>query len=48
MSGTDITKQFEAELAEWIGVKYALGYCNGTPEENMRALFDTAREYGKR
>ena len=30
MSGTDITKQFEAEFAEWIGAKHALGYCNGT------------------
>ena len=30
MSGTDITKQFEAEFAEWMGTKYALGCCNGT------------------
>jgi dTDP-4-amino-4,6-dideoxygalactose transaminase len=30
MSGTDITKKFEKEYAEWLGVKYALGYCNGT------------------
>jgi len=30
MSGTDITKQFEAEYAQYIGTKYALGYCNGT------------------
>ncbi len=30
MSGTDITKKFEAEFAEWIGAKHALGYCNGT------------------
>jgi perosamine synthetase len=30
MSGTDITKLFEAEFAEWQGSKYALGTCNGT------------------
>lgn len=30
MSGTDVTKQFEAEYAEWMGCKYALAHCNGT------------------
>lgn len=30
MSGTDITKQFEAEYAKWQGTQFALGYCNGT------------------
>jgi len=35
MSGTDITKQFEREFADWMGMKYALGYCNGT--ESVRA-----------
>ncbi|MFH2116322.1 MAG: DegT/DnrJ/EryC1/StrS family aminotransferase [Spirochaetota bacterium] len=30
MSGTSITKEFEKEMASWLGVKYALGYCNGT------------------
>jgi len=30
MSGTEITKDFEKEYAAWIGVKFALGYCNGT------------------
>jgi perosamine synthetase len=30
MSGTDVTKQFEQECAEWMGTDYALGYCNGT------------------
>jgi len=30
MSGTDITQQFEREFAEWHGVEYALGHCNGT------------------
>lgn len=30
MSGTDITKEFEARYAEWNQVKYALGTCNGT------------------
>jgi len=30
MSGTDITKQFEKEFAEWMGMRYALAYCNGT------------------
>lgn len=30
MSGTDITMQFEKEFAGWMGVKYALGFNNGT------------------
>jgi len=30
MSGTDVTKQFEQEFAEYHGVPYALAYCNGT------------------
>lgn len=30
MSGTDITKRFEKEMAAWLGVEYALGFCNGT------------------
>lgn len=30
MSGTDITKKFEREFAEWLGTKYALGFNNGT------------------
>ena len=30
MSGTDVTRQFEAEFAEWIGLPFALGTCNGT------------------
>jgi len=30
MSGTEITKQFEKEMAAWLGMEYALGYCNGT------------------
>ncbi|NQU10269.1 DegT/DnrJ/EryC1/StrS family aminotransferase [bacterium] len=30
MSGTDVTRQFEQEFAEWIGMKHALGFCNGT------------------
>lgn len=30
MSGTDITKKFEEEYAQWFGVPYALGHCNGT------------------
>lgn len=30
MSGTNITKLFEAEFAAWQGTQYALGYCNGT------------------
>ncbi|MDD5598898.1 MAG: DegT/DnrJ/EryC1/StrS family aminotransferase, partial [Victivallaceae bacterium] len=30
MSQTNITKEFEKEFAAWLGVKYALGYCNGT------------------
>lgn len=30
MSGTDITRQFEAEYAAWQGTKFALAHCNGT------------------
>ncbi len=30
MSGTDVTKEFEKEFAAWMGMEYALGYCNGT------------------
>lgn len=30
MSGSDITKKFEKEFADWMGVKYALGYNSGT------------------
>lgn len=30
MSGTDVTKLFEQEFAAWLGMDYALGYCNGT------------------
>lgn len=37
MSGTDITKQFERECADWLGVQYALGYCNGT--SSLHAAF---------
>jgi len=30
MSGTDVTKQFEKEFAEWQGTRYALGFSSGT------------------
>ncbi|HWL54198.1 MAG TPA: DegT/DnrJ/EryC1/StrS family aminotransferase [Chthoniobacteraceae bacterium] len=30
MSGTGVTMQFEKEFAQWMGVKYALGFNNGT------------------
>jgi perosamine synthetase len=30
MSGTDVTKQFEADFARYLGVEYCLGFCNGT------------------
>jgi dTDP-4-amino-4,6-dideoxygalactose transaminase len=30
MSGTDVTRQFEQEFAEWHGVKHALAHCSGT------------------
>jgi dTDP-4-amino-4,6-dideoxygalactose transaminase len=30
MSGNDVSKKFEAEFAEWMGVKHALTFCNGT------------------
>jgi dTDP-4-amino-4,6-dideoxygalactose transaminase len=35
MSGTDVTVQFEAEYAAWIGREYALAYPSGT--ESIRA-----------
>jgi perosamine synthetase len=35
MSGTDVTRRFEAEFADWLGTEYALGYPNGT--EAIRA-----------
>ncbi len=35
MSGTEITKQFEKEFAEWMGMEFGLGYPNGT--ESLRA-----------
>jgi len=30
MSGTDVTMAFEREFAAWMGMRYALAYCNGT------------------
>lgn len=30
MSGTGITKEFESKFADWVGVKYGLGWVNGT------------------
>jgi dTDP-4-amino-4,6-dideoxygalactose transaminase len=30
MSGTAVTRLFESEFAEYLGVRYALGCCNGT------------------
>ncbi len=30
MSGNAITVEFEQAFAKWLGVKYALGHCNGT------------------
>ncbi len=30
MSGSDVTRQFEREFADWMGCDYAIGYCNGT------------------
>src|SRR5665647_2175520 len=30
MSGTDVTKLFEQDFAEWQGTKYALGFSTGT------------------
>ena len=35
MSGTEVTKQFEAEFKAWMGTSYALGYPSGT--ESLRA-----------
>ncbi len=30
MSGTDVTQKFEREFADWMGQRWALGFCNGT------------------
>ncbi len=30
MSGTDVTREFEDDIAQWHGVKYALGHSSGT------------------
>lgn len=30
MSGTDVTRQFEKEFADWVGTRYAVGFNNGT------------------
>lgn len=30
MSGVGITKEFEKEYADWVGVRHGLGHCNGT------------------
>jgi len=30
MSEVNVTKEFEKEFADWMGMKHALGYCNGT------------------
>lgn len=30
MSGTDVTKEWEKEFADYLGVSHCLGYCNGT------------------
>jgi len=30
MSGSEITRQFEREFADWMGMEFGLGYCNGT------------------
>ncbi len=30
MSGNNVTVEFEQAFAKWLGVKYALGHCNGT------------------
>ncbi len=30
MSGWSLTKEFESDMAEWFGTRYALGACNGT------------------
>lgn len=38
MSNIDVTKQFEVEFAEWMGVKHALASCNGT-SSLLEAMF---------
>lgn len=38
MSGTDITKKFEQEFADWLEMQYALGFNNGT-NSLMAAMF---------
>lgn len=45
MSGTDITKKFEAGFAKWHGMKYALGHNNGTAALHT-AMFGLGVGYG--
>lgn len=45
MSGTDITQKFEAEFAEWMGVKHALGFNNGT-SSLLAAMFGVGIGHG--
>jgi len=45
MSGTNITKEFEKEYAEWLGVKYALGHSTGTGALQA-AMFGLGIGYG--
>ena len=35
MSGSDVTKRFEREFADWMGMEFGLAYNNGT--ESLRA-----------
>lgn len=45
MSGTDITKKFEAGFAKWHGMKYALGHNTGTAAVHA-AMFGLGIGYG--
>lgn len=45
MSGTDITKKFEQEFAAYMGVKYALGFNNGT-SSLMAAMYGVGLRKG--
>lgn len=45
MSGTDVTMQFEKEFADWMGVKHALAFNNGTASL-LAAMFGVGIGHG--
>ena len=44
MSGTDLTKQFEKEFGEWLGIPYCLAHGNGTAALQAAVPLQCARQ----